>query len=59
MAITKQLSIDATNQKASVYDMNNGVPVLPAKNLDFNTLNPKDKKKVEEAILIIQNNATA
>lgn len=57
MAITKQISIDVTSQNASVYDLNNGLPVLPVKNLDLTTLNPSDKAKVEEAILIIQTNA--
>ncbi len=57
MAVIKQVSIDVTSQEASVYDLNNGLPVLPVKKLDLNTLNPSDKAKVEEAILIIQTNA--
>jgi len=58
MAVTKQIAIDVTSQKASVYDLNNGIPVFPVKNLDLTTLNPSEKTKVEEAILIIQNRAT-
>jgi hypothetical protein len=57
MAITKQISIDVTSQNASVYDLNNGIPVFPVKNLDLTTLNPLEKTKVEEAIAIIQNRA--
>ncbi|MBK7362822.1 MAG: hypothetical protein IPJ01_11040 [Micavibrio sp.] len=58
MAITKQIAIDVTSQKASVYDLNNGLPVFPVKNLNLTTLNPTDKAKVDEAILIIQTHAT-
>jgi hypothetical protein len=55
MAITKQISIDVTGQKATTYDLNNGIPVFPVKNLDLTTLNPLEKTKVEEAIAIIEN----
>lgn len=58
MAITKQLAIDVTNQKATAFDLNNGLPIFPVKNLDLTTLNPSDKAKVDEAILIIQTHAT-
>lgn len=58
MAITQQVAIQVTDQKASVFDLNNGLPVFPVKNLDLTTLNPQDKAKVDEAILIIQNHAT-
>jgi len=58
MAITKQIAIQVTEQKASAFDLNNGLPVFPIKNLDLTTLNPTEKAKVEEAILIIQNRAT-
>ena len=58
MAITKQIAIDVTSQNATVYDLNNGVPVFPVKNLDLTTLSKSDKEKVDAAILIIQKNAT-
>jgi len=58
MSITKQIAIDVTSQKASAFDLNNGLPVFPIKNLDLTTLSPTDKAKVDEAVLIIQNHAT-
>ena len=57
MAQTKQIGIDTSNNKAVVITMNDGIPVPPAKELDINSLNANDKKTVEDAITIIQNNA--
>ena len=58
MALTQQINIDVTDSKAAVLEFNNGMPVPPAKNLDINTLSVGDRQKVNEAITIIQNNAT-
>ena len=58
MALTQQINIDVTDRKAAVLEFNNGMPVPPAKNLDLNTLSVGDRQKVNEAITIIQNNAT-
>ena len=58
MALTQQINIDVTDSKAAVLEFNNGMPVPPAKNLDLNTLSVGDRQKVNEAITIIQNNAT-
>lgn len=58
MAITKQIAIQVTEQKATAFDLNNGLPVFPVKNLDLTTLTPAELAKVEEAILIIQTKAT-
>ena len=58
MALTQQINIDVTDSKAAVLEFNNGMPVPPAKNLDLNTLSLGDSQKFNEAITIIQNNAT-
>jgi|694.fasta_scaffold06481_20 hypothetical protein len=58
MTLTQQINIDVTDNKAAVLEFNNGMPVPPAKNLDLNALSLADRQKVNEAITIIQNNAT-
>lgn len=54
---TTQIIVDATSGKATVATLENGIPVPPAKNLDFSSLSADDKLKVEEAISIIELNS--
>lgn len=51
---TTQIIIDATEGKAAVATLNNGIPVPPAKYLTFSSLSEEDKLKVEEALAIIE-----
>jgi hypothetical protein len=57
MAKTQQINIDVTINQAAVLEFENGMPIPPAKTLDINTLSVDDKKKVNDAIKIIQDNA--
>lgn len=57
MAQTQQIAIDVTGGKAVVIELNNGMPVPPAKELNFSDLSVANKKKVDDAIKIIQDNA--
>lgn len=51
---TTQIIVDATAGKATVATLKNGIPVPPAKTLEFSSLSEEDKLKVEEAISIIE-----